>query len=75
MSGRETVLVTGAAGFAGSHLLDVLLSGDCRVVGWRRPGIGADVQARYPRVEWREIELLDRGLVRQAVAEAAPARW
>ncbi|MCX6545479.1 MAG: GDP-mannose 4,6-dehydratase [Acidobacteria bacterium] len=72
MSGRQIVLITGAAGFAGSHLLDVLLPRDCRVVGWRRPGIGAEVQARYPGVEWLEIELLDRDVVRRAIAGLAP---
>jgi GDP-4-dehydro-6-deoxy-D-mannose reductase len=72
MRGRATVLVTGAAGFAGSHLLDVLLAGDCRVFGLRRPGIGAEVQARYPQVEWLEIELLDRETVRRTLASVAP---
>jgi GDP-4-dehydro-6-deoxy-D-mannose reductase len=72
MSVRPTVLVTGAAGFAGSHLLDVLLASDGRVVGLRRPGIGAEVQARYPQVEWLEIELLDREVVRHTLAGIAP---
>ena len=72
MSGRQIVVVTGAAGFAGSHLLDVLLARDCRVVGLRRPGIGAEVQARYPQVEWLEIELLDRNAVRHTLAGLAP---
>ena len=72
MSVRPTVLVTGAAGFAGSHLLDVLLASDGRVVGLRRPGIGAEVQARYPQVEWLEIELLDREVVRRTLAGIAP---
>ena len=70
---RPTVLVTGAAGFAGSHLLDLLLARHDRVVAWRRPGIGADVQARYPQVEWLELELLDRGAVRDTLAALAPA--
>ncbi|MCX6537481.1 MAG: GDP-mannose 4,6-dehydratase [Acidobacteria bacterium] len=72
MSRHTTVLVTGAAGFAGSHLLDVLLARDCRVVGLRRPGIGAEVQARYPQVEWLEIELLDRDVVRHTLVGIAP---
>ncbi len=73
MSTRPTVLVTGAAGFAGSHLLDLLARSDARVVAWRRPGIGADVQARYPGVAWRELELLDAEAVRREVASVAPA--
>lgn len=70
---RPTVLVTGAAGFAGSHLLDLLAGDDCRVVAWRRPGVGAEVQERYPHVEWHEVELLDRHDTRTRMAAAAPA--
>jgi GDP-4-dehydro-6-deoxy-D-mannose reductase len=72
MSTRPTVLVTGAAGFAGSHLLDLLASTDARVVAWRRPGIGADVQAGYPDIAWCELELLDAAAVRHEMAAVAP---
>lgn len=68
-----TVLVTGAAGFAGSHLLDLLAHDEARVVAWRRPGIGADVQAQYADIEWRELELLDGPAVRAEVAALSPA--
>ncbi len=72
-AGRTTtVLVTGAAGFAGSHLLDLLLRDPIRLVAWRRPGIGAAVQAAYPGIEWAEIELLDRKAVIDRVAAIAP---
>ncbi len=67
-----TILVTGAAGFAGSHLLDLLATEPGRVVAWRRPGIGADVQAQHPDVEWREIELLDARAVRREMRALAP---
>ena len=33
-----TILVTGAAGFAGSHLLDLLAGEDAPIVAWHRPG-------------------------------------
>ena len=72
-SPRPTVVITGAAGFAGSHLLDLLGEDDVRVVALRKPGIGAETQAAYPAVEWIEIDLLDRGSVRRTVAELAPA--
>src|SRR3990170_5404361 len=68
-----TVLVTGAAGFAGSHLLDLLAHDDVNVAAWRRPGIGADVQARYPGVAWQEVELLEADTVRREIAALAPA--
>jgi GDP-4-dehydro-6-deoxy-D-mannose reductase len=72
-SHRPTVLITGAAGFAGSHLLDLLGGDDVRIVALRKPGIGAETQAAYPAVEWVEIDLLDRESVRRTVAELAPA--
>jgi GDP-4-dehydro-6-deoxy-D-mannose reductase len=73
MSHRPTVLVTGAAGFAGSHLLDLLGTEDVRIVALRKPGIGADTAACYPQIDWREVELLDRDAVRRAIGEFGPA--
>ena len=35
--------VTGAAGFAGSHLLDLLANDDADIVAWHRPGGSPDV--------------------------------
>ena len=69
---EQTILVTGAAGFAGSHLLDALIGANSRIIGLRRPGIGAEVEPRYPTVEWIEVELLNREAVRSAVAKCAP---
>ena len=34
----EAILITGAAGFAGSHLLDLLEPAGTPIVAWRRPG-------------------------------------
>ena len=69
----QTVLVTGAAGFAGSHLLDLLDADPVRVVALRKPGVGAETQARYPQVRWVEVDLLDRDAARRAVGEIGPA--
>ena len=73
MSRQPTVLVTGAAGFAGSHLLDLLSQDDVRIVALRKPGVGAETQAAYPAITWLEIDLLDREAMRRVVAETAPA--
>jgi GDP-4-dehydro-6-deoxy-D-mannose reductase len=72
MSHTPTILVTGAAGFAGSHLLDLLRLDGARVVALRKPGVGADTQAAYPDADWREIDLLDRDAMRRVVADTRP---
>ena len=36
-SALPTTLITGAAGFAGSHLLELLAPEDGRLIAWRRP--------------------------------------
>jgi GDP-4-dehydro-6-deoxy-D-mannose reductase len=65
------ILVTGAAGFVGGHLLDHLLLDHDSVVGWYRPGF-APPPSR-PRVQWAAVELLDRDDVSRTIAEFAPA--
>jgi GDP-4-dehydro-6-deoxy-D-mannose reductase len=72
MSDRQTVLITGAAGFAGSHLLDLLAGEDIRLVALRKPGIGAETAALFPSVEWIEVDLVDREAMRRTVGELAP---
>jgi len=72
MTDRPTILVTGGAGFAGSHLLDLLSDEDARVVALRKPGIGAETEAAYPLVEWHEIDLLDREAMRRVIGQLAP---
>jgi GDP-4-dehydro-6-deoxy-D-mannose reductase len=69
------ILVTGASGFAGRHLLKELASGEADIVAWCRPGTRADAEGNTPagvRAIWREVDLLDRAGVEAAVADAAP---
>jgi GDP-4-dehydro-6-deoxy-D-mannose reductase len=76
-----TVLVTGAAGFAGGHLLE-LLAGDPRnhLVAWRRPAEGRSGPPKTPAplalegpVTWDDVDLLDKTAVREALARARPS--
>ena len=72
----DPILVTGAAGFAGSHLLDLLSVEGNPVVAWRRSNempsaIGG--ASAPPQVIWQSVDLLDRDAVYQAVAELRPS--
>ncbi len=69
-SARPT-LITGATGFAGSHLLD-RLAGRGPVVAWRGPTRAAPPPR--PGVVWRHVDVRDRQAVADAVAAAQPAR-
>src|SRR5437660_403107 len=51
------VLVTGAGGFAGGHLVDLLTGSGATVVGWRR----------------HDVDILDGPAVARAVAHLRPA--
>jgi GDP-4-dehydro-6-deoxy-D-mannose reductase len=79
MSG--TTLVTGAAGFVGGHLIDLLGGAGAELVAWRRPGgtspaheaPEASGSNRTSSVAWQAIDLLDAMQVRGAIAEVRPA--
>src|SRR5688500_8163277 len=63
------VLVTGAGGFAGSHLIELLSASGLTPVGWvrsRQPALQA-------RATWAQVDLLDRDRVRAAIAHLKPA--
>jgi GDP-4-dehydro-6-deoxy-D-mannose reductase len=64
------VLVTGAAGFAGGHLLE-LLAGRGPVTAFTRSAPPPDF---LPLATWFQVDLLDRDAVRRAIAEIRPAR-
>jgi len=66
-------LVTGATGFAGSHLVDHLLEHERQVAAWahvrdREPRLAAD-----SRIAWETIDLLDRQAVARALAALQPS--
>jgi GDP-4-dehydro-6-deoxy-D-mannose reductase len=63
--------VTGAAGFAGSHLLELLAGDGVDLLAWHRPGGAAPLD--LPGVRWEAVDLLNRDHVRQALEAAAPA--
>lgn len=64
-------LVTGAAGFAGSHLVDSLANDAIDVVAWHRPG--GHQPASVHGVCWKGVDLLDRQAVLSAVRSARPS--
>jgi len=67
---RAPILVTGAAGFAGSHLLDLLAQEHVPTVAWHRPG-GARPRIGES-VEWQAVDLLNRRSVIDSVARIKP---
>src|SRR6476469_1688070 len=67
----SSILVTGATGFAGSHLLD-RIAGKVTVAGWYRPG-GHPPDRSRP-VEWHAVDLLDRNAVEENIERVAPAQ-
>lgn len=82
MSG--VVLVTGAAGFVGSHLIHALASSHSAsdsIVAWRRAArSGRPISGHPPRdygnhadVHWQEVDILQADDVRAAVDAAAPS--
>lgn len=75
MSSQSTrILITGAAGFAGSHLLDLVAgNGNAVVTAWHRPGgAGPGNATQGPPVNWEAVDLLDRASVRTALERARP---
>jgi GDP-4-dehydro-6-deoxy-D-mannose reductase len=67
------ILVTGAAGFAGGHLLS-LIRRDGPVEGWYRPGVPPSQAAlALEGVAWRAVDLRDPHAVQAAFAALGPA--
>jgi len=66
-------LVTGATGFAGSHLVDHLLEEEPSVVAWAHLRDRDTHLARDARVQWKSVDLLDRDGVVKALADLRPS--
>jgi len=68
-----TILVTGAAGFAGGHVIDLLVRDrpDADIVAWHRPQ--GTPPRDVPRVRWEAVDLLDADTVTAAIARTRPA--
>lgn len=66
----SSALVTGAAGFAGGHLIDLLAGDDVRVTAWHRPG-GAPPRP-IDGVTWDAVDLGDRQAVERALDRITP---
>ena len=68
---RRVSLVTGATGFAGSHLVEHLLEHEGEVAAWSNPG-GKPSDER-PGVRWAAVDLLDGAAVRGALERLQPS--
>lgn len=70
-----TILVTGAAGFAGGHLLELLSrdTADADIIAWHRPeGAPPRLSTTSRGVRWEAVDLLDRRAVAEATARLRP---
>lgn len=70
----QTILVTGASGFVGQHLLDLLSSDGATIAAWRRPGAVEPLRHDFDpaRVSWRDVDVLDARTVEREVASRPP---
>jgi GDP-4-dehydro-6-deoxy-D-mannose reductase len=66
----SVILVTGAAGFAGGHLLDLLARDGADLVAWHRPG--STRRREIAGTRWEGIDLLDRKAVREGIRRVRP---
>src|SRR5260221_6060686 len=66
------ILVTGAAGFAGSHLIDLLARSGADVLAWHRPG-GSPQGGGSAGVPWDAVDLLVQETVPAAIARTRPS--
>jgi GDP-4-dehydro-6-deoxy-D-mannose reductase len=64
-------LVTGATGFAGSHLVEQLLASRAAVAAWSHAQ-GRPIESRDDRIRWLSIDLLDNASVKRALRELQP---
>ena len=67
--GDSVVLVTGAGGFAGSHLVE-LLAGSADLVGWSRSEPPKELATL---ARWQPVDLLDRDQVTDALSSIRPS--
>jgi GDP-4-dehydro-6-deoxy-D-mannose reductase len=67
----SSVLVTGAAGFVGSHLIELLERQPAQIVAWLRP----DTEPLFTgsRIIWHAVEMHDRHAVAAALAAFQPS--
>ena len=65
-----SVLVTGAAGFVGGHLIELLEQGDDWITAWLRPDTEPSVIGK--RIGWLCVEMQDRQAVHAAVRQVRP---
>jgi GDP-4-dehydro-6-deoxy-D-mannose reductase len=66
-------LVTGATGFAGSHLIDQLLQSSQAVAAWANPGGRPPSPDADPRVAWDAVDLFDSAAVARALTALKPS--
>lgn len=65
-------LVTGATGFAGSHLVELLAGREPAIAAWSNPS-GTAASPNDSRIAWQAVNLLDRTTVRDAIAALRPS--
>jgi len=65
-------LVTGATGFAGSHLVELLRAREPAIAAWSNPS-GTAADASGPGIAWQAVNLLDGAVVRDAIARLRPS--
>ena len=76
----SATLITGAAGFAGSHLIDLLARDGATIVAWYRPPSAPGASSfnrtsrppQSPAAVWEAVNLLDRAAVAAAIGRIRP---